>query len=98
MEITGIASSVASSPLSSSASSSRGPGDSFKEALGSAVEELNRLQRNADEVVNRLAAGETVDLHSVTIAVEEASVAFQLAMQVRNKLVEAYQEVMRMQV
>lgn len=98
MEITRIASSLATSPLSAPASANRGPGDSFKEALGSAVEELNRLQHNADQAVTSLALGETVDLHNVTIAVEEASVAFQLAMQVRNKLVEAYQEVMRMQV
>lgn len=98
MEIARIASSLTPSPLSAPGSVSRGQSDSFRKVLGNAVEELNRLQHNADDAVNRLALGEAVDLHNVTIAVEEASVAFQLAMQVRNKLVEAYQEVMRMQV
>jgi flagellar hook-basal body complex protein FliE len=72
--------------------------DSFGTLLSSALENLNRLDNTANQAVARLAAGEDVDLHQVMIAVQEADIAFQLALQVRNKLVDAYHEVMRMQV
>ncbi len=98
MEVNLISPTVDASLQTASASSARKKDDAFQKALGSAIEEINHLQHKADEAVNRLALGEAIDLHDVTIAVEEAHIAFQLAMQVRNKLVEAYQEVMRMQV
>jgi len=79
-------------------SAQMGNTDSFQNALANAVQELNGVQNQADDAIARLAMGDNVDLHDVTIAVEEANIAFSLALQVRNKLVEAYQEVMRMQV
>lgn len=69
-------------------------GDVFKGALN----DVNISQLNADESVARLAAGDAIDTHDVAIAVEKANLSLQLAIQVRNKIVEAYQEVMRMQV
>mgnify|MGYP005849728131 FL=1 len=72
--------------------------ESFGKLLNNALESLNRLDNTASQAVARLAAGEDVDLHQVMIAVQEADIAFQLALQVRNKLVDAYHEVMRMQV
>lgn len=58
---------------------------------------LSALQADADQLAAGLAAGEAVDLHEVMLAMEKASLGFQLALQVRNKVVEAYQEVMRLQ-
>jgi flagellar hook-basal body complex protein FliE len=78
-----------------------GPGkllDGFGQALSGAVESLNQTQQAADQQAVQLAAGEPVELHDVMIAQEQASLGMQLAVQVRNKLVEAYQDVMRMQI
>lgn len=69
----------------------------FGDALGDAISTLNQLQQEADGKTMALAAGEPVELHDVMIAQDRASLGFQLAVQVRNKLVEAYQDVMRMQ-
>ncbi|MCS7220775.1 MAG: flagellar hook-basal body complex protein FliE [Anaerolineae bacterium] len=76
--------------------SSAGP--SFGALIRDALEELNRLQVEANQAATDLVAGKPVDLHDVMIAIEKANLGFQLALQVRNKLVEAYQEIMRMQV
>jgi len=70
----------------------------FGETLGKAVNSVNQAQVDADTAITRLAAGEPVDLHQVMIAMEKADIATQLATEVRNKLIEAYQEIMRMQV
>jgi flagellar hook-basal body complex protein FliE len=70
----------------------------FGKALTNAIEGLNQVQQQADDKSVQLAAGEPIDLHEVMLARETASLDFQLALQVRNKLVEAYQDVMRMQI
>jgi flagellar hook-basal body complex protein FliE len=78
-----------------------GPGaaaSSFSKLLNDAVGQIDRLQKGADANVQKLATGQPVDMHDVTISAEQASLSFQLGLQVRNKLIEAYQEVMRMQV
>jgi flagellar hook-basal body complex protein FliE len=59
---------------------------------------LNQSQQNSDNLVEQLARGEDVDLHTVMIALEENNVNFNVALGIRDKLVEAYREVMRMQV
>ncbi len=59
---------------------------------------LNQSQQNSDTLVQKMANGENVDLHSVMIGMEENSVNFNVALGIRDKLVEAYREVMRMQV
>ena len=74
------------------------PAQEFQEVLKTALRETNDLQLQAGEQINRLAAGEPVDLHEVMISAEEAGVAFDLMMEIRNKLVEAYQEIQRMHV
>lgn len=70
----------------------------FGELLARALGEVNALQAHAGQTVQRFAAGDRMDVHQVMIALEQASTAMQLTLQVRNKLVEAYQEVIRMQV
>ena len=71
---------------------------SFADVLGNMVREVNAKQAAASEAVTGVIAGENVPLHSAMIAIEEASVSFQLMVEVRNKLLDSYQELMRMQI
>ncbi|HEN21118.1 MAG: flagellar hook-basal body complex protein FliE [Deltaproteobacteria bacterium] len=73
-------------------------GKSFSEMLKNSIGEVNRLQEEADVAVKDLAAGKGKDIHETMIALEKASVSFQMMMQVRNKIIGAYEEIMRMQV
>lgn len=70
----------------------------FGKILAEALSDVNKLQKNAEKASVDLAAGKLQDISQVTIATEKASIALQLTMQVRNKVVDAYQEIMRMQV
>ncbi len=74
------------------------PGKAFDSYLGRLISDVNEKQLAAGDAVNGLLSGEDIPLHRVMIATEEASVSFQLLVEVRNKLLEAYQELMRMQV
>lgn len=69
----------------------------FGATLGRALADVNRLQADAQAAATALAAGEG-SLAETVVAVQKADIAFQLTLQIRNKLLEAYQEVMRMQV
>ena len=73
-------------------------GASFGDLVRDALVQLDRLQKEANDAAARFAAGEPVDLHDVMIAMQKADLGFRLALQVRNRLIEAYQEIMRMQV
>lgn len=71
---------------------------SFSDALQSAVGSVDSLQKNADQQITSMLTGSgDADLNKVTVSVEKADVAFQLMMQVRNKVVSAYQEMEKMQ-
>lgn len=71
----------------------------FSAALGEALERTDALQQEADSLVNRVGAGdETVDVHDVMLAMSEAELSFRLMLEVRNRAVEAYQELSRIQV
>jgi flagellar hook-basal body complex protein FliE len=70
----------------------------FKEMFERYLGEVNELQLQADKAVRELATGKTDNLHQIVVAISEADLSFRLMMQVRNKLVEAYKEIMRMQV
>jgi flagellar hook-basal body complex protein FliE len=94
----GTASAIALPPSLGGTNGDTSAGDSFQKLLGDAIGSLSKLQAEADSSAARLAAGEQVELHEVLLAAERATIAFQLTVQVRNKLIEAYQEVMRMQV
>ena len=74
------------------------PTRSFGSVLGQMVGEVSAKQSAASEAVAGLLGGRHVPLHQAMIAMEEASVSFQLMVEVRNKLMESYQELMRMQV
>jgi len=69
---------------------------SFAGLLGRALEQISAQEKQVDRLTGLLAAGQPVDLHDVVIATEKAQLALDLAVQIRNKAVEAYQEIMRM--
>ena len=74
----------------------------FAEEIGSSFEDiLNQLsdsEKTSDSLLEQLAAGEDVDIHDVLIAVEETDINFRVAMSIRDKLVDAYSEIMRMSI
>ena len=76
----------------------RQSGDSFGSAVRNAVESLEQSQKGAEQEIARAVTGESPDLHRTIIALQTADLNFQLGMQVRNKLIGAYDEIMRMQV
>lgn len=71
---------------------------SFAGLLNDSLKKLNEAELKADSLAGDLLTGDIQDLHQVTIAVEEAKLSIQLAIEVRNKVIEAYQEISRMQV
>lgn len=71
---------------------------SFGDVLNRAMKQLEGLQANADAATLQLVSGQPVEIHEAMLAMEEASLGLQLAVQVRNKVMEAYQEIMRTQV
>lgn len=73
-------------------------GGSFGDMLKSAISTANELQKQSDVEIQKLMTGETQDLHTTLMAVQKADLSFQMMMQVRNKIVQAYQEIMRMPV
>jgi flagellar hook-basal body complex protein FliE len=82
-------------------SSSISPGNAsdpgFREVLHSAIDDIHNLESDADAKVSGVLAGTGTDVHSAMIAVEKADLSFQLMMQVRNKIISAYEEISRMQ-
>lgn len=85
--------SVFASPASSGAGSA-----SFSNLLEGAVRDVDATMRNAETEQKKVLTGESTNLHQSMIAMQEASTAFSLMVEVRNKLVESYQELMRMQI
>ncbi|HOB15954.1 MAG TPA: flagellar hook-basal body complex protein FliE [Defluviitoga sp.] len=70
----------------------------FSEMLKEAIEEVNSLQKNADKVAADYASGKITDIHQVMISAEKASLSLKLTAEVTNRIVEAYKEIMRMQI
>ena len=70
----------------------------FKSVLADAISKVESFQQNAQASVDRFLSGEGEELHRVALNAQQAQLSFELFMQVRNKIVSAYQEVMRMQV
>jgi flagellar hook-basal body complex protein FliE len=95
----GIGAIKPSLPGSSGTGSNGQPaGADFGSALKQAVNSLHQLGSQADSASLSLAKGDPIDIHEVMLANEQASLGFSMAVQVRNKLVDAYTEVMRMSV
>jgi flagellar hook-basal body complex protein FliE len=69
----------------------------FGDTLRNAINSVDQLNQTSDSQVSELLQGDRQDIHNVMIAVEKADVSFQLMMQVRNKILNAYQEVSKLQ-
>ncbi|MGB7556258.1 MAG: flagellar hook-basal body complex protein FliE [Candidatus Korobacteraceae bacterium] len=83
--------------LPSAAATTPAAGKSFGEALGEAVGDVDTLNLDARYKVSSLVEGNGADVHDAMIAVEKADLSFQLMLQVRNKVVQAYQQIAGMQ-
>jgi flagellar hook-basal body complex protein FliE len=73
-------------------------GTSFMEHLQSGIQEVNQMQKTADKMAMEVSAGKNENLHETMLAATQAEIGFNLMVQLRNRALEAYQEVMRMQV
>ncbi|MCK4966087.1 flagellar hook-basal body complex protein FliE [bacterium] len=71
---------------------------SFEDTMKKFINDVDSAQKYAGESVEKLMTGEIKDIHDVMIAVQKAGTSFELMMEMRNKMIEAYREVMRMQV
>ncbi|MCC6137182.1 MAG: flagellar hook-basal body complex protein FliE [Bdellovibrionaceae bacterium] len=91
---TGALSNIKNKPISTQESQ----GVSFGETLKEAIHKVNDMQQTADVKMQQLATGETTDIADVKIAAEKADIALRLMTSVRNKMIDAYNEIMKMQV
>ena len=69
---------------------------SFSDILSQSIKEVNSAQINANNAVKDLVAGKTENIHETMIQMQKASISFQMMMEVRNKLVDAYKEIIKM--
>jgi flagellar hook-basal body complex protein FliE len=97
--ITNITTSIPAIPSAATPATSSSPQSDggFLSSLTSAIEQVEQVHTDAQQQISELLQGNRQDVHNVMIAVEKADVAFQLMMQVRNKIVNAYQEIERLQ-
>jgi len=72
------------------------PAVDFKDILQKSINQIGELNEKADQALSNLSTGELQDVHQVMIALEKADLTFRAMMQIRTKLVDAYQEIMRM--
>lgn len=73
-------------------------GRPFTQVLNESLEKVNEMQLQADRAAKELIAGRNKNIHETMLMMEKADMSFKLMMQVRNKVIEAYREIMRMQV
>ena len=85
-------------PPSTRLSSEQTPTQSFGDLLKGAIDQVNAIQHESGRLEDSVARGESMNIHQAIITGEKAGLSFRLLMQVRNKLLDAYQEVLRMQV
>ena len=77
---------------------SAAPSGGFMNSLQSAISKANDIQIQADQATEALMTGQTQNIHQTMVALQEADVSFQLMMQIRNKILTAYEEIQRMQI
>jgi flagellar hook-basal body complex protein FliE len=97
LNISGLGAQIPVPPQLTPSPSSESAGTSFKDIMSGAINEVETARSSANKSVEQFMAGEGEDLHSTILASQRAELEFQMFMQVRNKVVSAYQEVMKMQ-
>ena len=85
-------------PELSQISGSQGRPGEFQNVLAGAINQMESLNNNAADSVQKFLSGENEELHTTILATQKAELAFELGLQVRNKVVDAYQEIMKMQI
>jgi len=73
-------------------------GLSFSQIVNQKIEDANSLQKGADEITEEFLAGEPVEIHQMLIAMEKADLALRETVEIRNKIIDAYKEIERMQI
>jgi flagellar hook-basal body complex protein FliE len=73
-------------------------GPSFSEVLKKAIEDVSGLEKEADTAIQALAAGKSDNIHEAMIALQKADLSFKAMMEIRDKLINAYKEIMRLSV
>lgn len=84
-------------PIQPAASPKSAPGSGFQSVLADAVGRVDQFQQNSAASIDKFLSGEDEEVHKVALATQQAELTFDLFLQVRNKVISAYQEVMRMQ-
>ena len=96
LPIKNIAGNIGATDIAKTKSIEGETGNNFESVINEALSKVSQVQENVDKAVNELATGG--DITSAVLAVEKADMSFQLMVEVRNKLISTYQEIMRMQV
>ena len=94
--VTPIASPVSIAPIAPPSLGKSSDG-AFQSVLSDAIGRVEQFQQNSETAIGKFLSGEDQEVHKVALATQQAGIAFDLFLQVRNKVVAAYQEVMRMQ-
>lgn len=84
--------------LTKSAAAPEAGAKPFGEQLSDAIEQVNKMQQDADKLAGQVAAGDVENVHQAMVATQKAVLSLEFAVQVRNKAIEAYQELMKTQV
>jgi flagellar hook-basal body complex protein FliE len=87
----------ASIPLPEAGGAAKGSPGAFQAALSDAIGRVEQFQQNSQSAIDKFLSGEDQEVHKVALATQQTELAFDLFLQVRNKVISAYQEVMRMQ-
>ena len=98
IKIRGMEGLVGMQPPSTVLPHQQAKGQSFVDLLKGAVEQVNAIQHESGRLEDSVARGESMNIHQAIITGEKAGLSFQLMMQIRNKMLDAYQEINRMQV
>jgi len=98
LPVTSIVGLTAPAGAAAAGGTSPGSAGAFQSVFSEAVKKVESFQTNAEQSVNRFLSGEGEEIHKVALSAEHADLSFQLFVQARNKIVSAYQEVMRMQI
>lgn len=96
IQITGAGSSLPLRPADTSPVSTAKTG--FGDIMKSTIEQANQAQNTGDRAIEQLNTGNANSLHEVILAVEEADISLRMLVQMRNKALTAYEEIMRMQI
>ena len=97
LPITSIQTPAAAIPMIQPAEAAKGAAGGFQSILSEAMGRVEQFQQNSKSSIDKFLSGEDEEVHKVALATQQTELAFDLFLQVRNKVISAYQEVMRMQ-